>query len=288
MFDGIVDSIKQQFIESIEQNLEMQREGLGNFGNLLSQNTENFNPTTFSMIAQIMEQIMLPIAGVILTYVVVYDLIQMVMESNNMYEHQAWHVYVWIFKTSIAILLISNSFTLTNALIEAGGEVVQKIIPYATEEPTIANQFKSISEALKELSLLDLMIVNTSQIFTVLVHYFVKLMVMAIIVGRFIQIYLYSSVAPIPFATFTSRQWQSTGVNYLKNMIALALQGAIIFVALAIYNAISTSLPFESVTKQTTGLNIAWIFLESLVAVIALSVTVGQSRRIAQSIVDAH
>lgn len=233
----------------------------------------------------IAESVMLPIAGVIFTYVVVTDLIQMQMAQNNMHEHTTWDIYKWIFKTAIGALFISNSFTISAALIEVGAEIVTKVIPIANAAaangPTITT-----GSSLMDLNVWDLLSLNFTLMLTSVIYWGGKIIIQLFLVARFFEIYLYLMVAPIPFSTLTNQQLSQTGLNYIKNVIALALQAVIILISFAIYTALSTSYTLNVVIDPAKK---SWAsILEGITLILVLVVMVWRSRSVAQSIVGSH
>lgn len=233
----------------------------------------------------IAESVMIPIAGVIFTYVVVTDLIQMQMAQNNMHEHTTWDIYKWIFKTAIGALLISNSFTISAALIEVGAEIVTKVIPIANTAnangPTITT-----NSNLMDLNVWDLLSLNFTLVLTTVIYWLGKFVIQVFLVARFFEIYLYLMVSPMPFSTLTNQQLSQTGLNYIKNVIALALQAVIILVSFAIYTALSTSYTLNLAIDPNEDFVIS--ILESVTLILVLVVMVWRSRSVAQSIVGSH
>lgn len=228
---------------------------------------------------------MIPIAGVIFTYVVVTDLIQMQMAQNNMHEHTTWDIYKWIFKTAIGALLISNSFTISAALIEVGAEIVTKVIPIANTAnangPTITT-----NSNLMDLNVWDLLSLNFTLVLTTVIYWLGKFVIQVFLVARFFEIYLYLMVSPMPFSTLTNQQLSQTGLNYIKNVIALALQAVIILVSFAIYTALSTSYTLNLAIDPNE--DFVSSILESVTLILVLVVMVWRSRSVAQSIVGSH
>ena len=66
--------------------------------------------------------------------------------------------------------------------------------------------------------------------------------IMLVIYGRMIEVYLTTSVGPIPLATMTNRDWSHTGQNYLKSLFALAFQAFLIMVCVGIYSVLVQSI----------------------------------------------
>lgn len=283
---GLLDGLKEGMIDYI--NFILSSLSAYNFllGDALENNAQEYSGVAFSLVMTIAESVILPIAGVIFTYVVVNELIQIQLAHNNMHENVVIDVYKWMFKTFLGIMLISNAFTITNAFIEVGAEVISQVIPITQTQGGGA----MIAESTE---LLDL---NHFELFNIIVSLLVTNMVTAIgmilvhlfIIARFFEIYLYLMISPIPFATLTSQQLSQTGLNYIKNIISLAIQGLIILVSFSIYIAISASITMTSITDISMGNNFATGSVQGIILVLVLAVMVWRSRSIAQSLVGSH
>lgn len=286
MFDGLIDWLKEQLIESIIEFLNSQNNSINIISDSLSQNAVEYSPSAFETVLQIAENVMLPIAGVVLTYVAVHEIVSMVVNNNNMHEHTTWDIMKWIFKTSITIFLVSNSFTIVSAVIEVGSQLVIQATPYANN--IIANESQlSIEASLMEMSITELTMITLSAFFHRLIFYILRLLIQLFIIGRIIEIYMYLSVAPIPMSTFGNREISDTGINYTKNIIALALQGVIILIAISIYNALSITFTQRNTLSGDASQIVGGIF-ESLTLIGALALMVVKSKSIANSIINAR
>lgn len=255
-------------------------------GDILGNNAQEYSGAAFSLVMTIAESVILPIAGVIFTYVVVNELIQLQVAQNNMHENVVLDLYKWMFKTLLGILLISNAFTITNAIIEVGAEVITQVIPITqTQGGGVA-----IAEAadLLDLNHFELLQIIVSLLITNMVTALGMILVQLFIIARFFEIYLYLMIAPIPFATLTSQQMSQTGLNYIKNIISLAIQGLIILVSFSIYIAISASITISAITDLSVGNNFFTGAIQGVVLILVLAVMVWRSRSIAQSLVGSH
>lgn len=254
---------------------------------LLGQSSSEFSFPALSMASNISENVVLPVAGVVLTYVAVTELIVLVTEHNNMYEHSTYTIMKWIFKTSIAVFLVSNAFTIVNALIEVGAELVMDSVPYVTGEE--GTYLQDMTDTLMELAVGELLAVLLATLIASLVMMFIKILVSVIILTRFFEIYMITAVATIPMATLTSDKWGNLGVNYLRTVLALALQGIIIIIALAVYGAINASqivVDANPVIGSVSG--IIQGVLRPLILGLALLLVVIKSKSLAQSIIGAN
>lgn len=253
--------------------------------NILQNNAQEYSGTAFSLVMNIAESVILPIASVVFTYVVVTDLIQIQMAQNNMHEHTTWDLFKWIFKTAIGAVLIANSFTIANAIIEVGAEMVMKVTPITNIKEVTAGSF-TLSPDLMEMELWDLLAISFSMILTMFVHFLGRLLMQLFIVARFFEIYMYLMVAPIPFSTLTSQHLSQTGLNYIKNIIALAFQALVILVSFAIYTAVSASITLETVVDGNL-FEVGSGLMEGLILLIVMVVMVWRSRSISQSLIGA-
>lgn len=254
---------------------------------LLGQSSSEFSFPALSMASNISENVVLPVAGVVLTYVAVTELIVLVTEHNNMYEHSTYTIMKWIFKTSIAVFLVSNAFTIVNALIEVGAELVIDSVPYVTGEE--GTYLQDMTDTLMELAVGELLAVLLATLIASLVMMFIKILVSVIILTRFFEIYMTTAVATIPMATLTSDKWGNSGVNYLRTVLALALQGIIIIIALAVYGAINASqivVDANPIIGSVSG--IIQGVLRPLILGLALLLVVIKSKSLAQSIIGAN
>ena len=83
-----------------------------------------WNSGVFSMIRNLSETVIVPIAGVILTFVMCYELIQLVTEKNNLHDVDTWMFFKWIFKTFCAVLIVTNTWNIVMGIFDVGQSVV--------------------------------------------------------------------------------------------------------------------------------------------------------------------
>ncbi|MCR5432525.1 MAG: hypothetical protein K6E95_08205 [Lachnospiraceae bacterium] len=196
----------------------------------------NFSPSIFSMIKSISETVIMPIAGIILTIIACYELIQLIIEHNNLANFETWIFLKWIFKTYVAVTIITHTSDITMAIFDVAQHVVAKaagvVVSSASITATDAATLMETVNAMSNGSLLGLYL----QTGVVMITQFVLSKIIFVIVyARMIEIYLITSLAPIPLATFGNKEQSQIGQNYLRSLAAVAFQGFLIIVCVGIY-----------------------------------------------------
>ena len=190
----------------------------------------------FSLIRQLSETVILPIAGLVLTFVATYELIQMLLEKNNMHEFDVANIYKWVFKTACAILILSNTCNIVMAVFDVSQSAISRAAGLIQGSTDITSDMLAALETTLEgmdlgpllgLWLQSSLIGVTMQIMGIIIF--------VLVYGRMIEIYLLTSLAPLPVATLANRELGGTGQNYLKSLFAVGFQGMLILVCVAIY-----------------------------------------------------
>ncbi|MBQ2801044.1 MAG: hypothetical protein IJF03_06620 [Lachnospiraceae bacterium] len=207
----------------------------------------NFSPGVFALVRNVSESVIVPIAGLILTFIACYELIQLIIEKNNLAHFETWIFFKWVFKTFVAVTIISNTFNIVLAVFDVTQHVITNaggIIQGSTavsEAQILALQ--STVEAMDVPSLIGLWIQSLLVQITLMA---ISKVIFVIIYARMIEIYLMTSMAPIPFSTFANREIGHMGQNYFKSLFALGFQGFLIIICVAIYAVLVQSISFSS------------------------------------------
>lgn len=248
ILDQIGEWIKEFLIRCITKNLsglfDQVNDAVGNVAVDVAKTPQDWNSSVFSMIRALSDNVIIPIAGVILTFVLCYELISMIIDKNNMHDFDTFILYKWIFKVFVAVYLVTHTFDITMAVYEVGQKVVQQSAGLIGSNTSI--DFDAIAGGL--LSQLDAM--ENDELFGLLVESLLirittpilSVCIMLVLVGRMVEIYIYCSVGAIPFATMTNREWGQMGNNYLRGLVALGLQGFFIMVCVAIYSVLVSNI----------------------------------------------
>ena len=241
----------------------------------------SFSPGVFSLIRNISETVILPIAGLILTFIACYELIQLVINHNNLANFETWIFFKWVFKTYVAVMLISNTFNITMAVFDVAQHVVTQsgslIAGNTAVDGSTLLTMQSTLEAMDIGPLLGVWI----QAFVV--QFGIKLLslvIFVIVYGRMIEIYLMASLAPIPFSTFGNREQSMIGQNYLRSLFALGFQGFLIMICIGIYAVLIQTISFSS--------DIVGSLWGVMGYTILLTFTLFKTGSIAKSILHAH
>ena len=206
----------------------------------------SFSPGVFALVRNVSETVIVPIAGLILTFIACYELIQLIIEKNNLAHFETWIFFKWVFKTFVAVTIISNTFNIVLAVFDVTQHVITNaggIIQGSTavsEAQILALQ--STVEAMDVPSLIGLWLQSLLVQITLMA---ISKVIFVIIYARMIEIYLMTSMAPIPFSTFANREIGHMGQNYFKSLFALGFQGFLILICVAIYAVLVQSISFS-------------------------------------------
>ena len=244
ILDKLDEWIRGLLIEGIIGNLSGMfntvNTKVGEIAGEVGQTPLSWNSGVYSMIRNISETVIVPIAGVILTFVMCYELIQLVTEKNNMHDVDGWMFFKWIFKTFCAVMIVTNTWNIVMGIFDVGQSVVNRsagviIGDTALDVNTVIGNIEARLETLGTGELFGLWF---QSIFVGLTMNALSICIMLVIYGRMIEVYLTTSVGPIPLATMTNRDWGRTGQNYLKSLFALAFQAFLIMVCVGIYSVL--------------------------------------------------
>ena len=241
ILDIILDWIKQMLRDCIMGNLDGMFDQIntevGEVAGNVGTTPEAWNSGVFSMIRSLSDNVVVPIAGIIITFVLCYELITMIIEKNNLHDFETFTLYKWIFKVFVAVYLVTHTFDITMAIFEVGQSVVQQSSGIISGSTSVdfAAALGDIEAQLETMEIGELFGLLVETMLLRITMPILSFCVMLVLVGRMIEIYIYCSVVAIPFATMTNRDWGQMGNNYLRGLVALGLQGFFIMICVAIY-----------------------------------------------------
>lgn len=251
LLDSIKEWLKELLISGILGNLtgmfDSVNEKVGDISNQVGLTPQAWNGGIFSMVQTLSETVILPIAGVILAFVMTLELIQLIADKNNLHDVDTWMFFRWVFKTACAILIVTNTWNIVMGVFDVAQSVVASasgVIGGSTsiDLETIVPDMQAQLEAMDLGPLLGLWV---QSLFVGLTMWALTICIFLITFGRMIEIYLVTSVAPIPMAAMLGKEFGGMGQNYLKSLFALGFQGFLIMICVAIYavlvQGISTS-----------------------------------------------
>jgi hypothetical protein len=228
---GLVEAIMKQY----EDLFGYVNEQVGDLSVQIGQTPQGWNADVFNMIKTLSENVVVPIAGIILTFVLTYELIQMILEKNNMHEFDTFNIFKWIFKTFIATFLLTNCFVIVMAVFDIAQHVVTQSAGIISGSLDVAARMDDLRTQLEAMGMWELLGLWLETNIVSLCMFILSIAVFVIVYGRMIEIYLTVSLAPIPFSTLVNREWGQIGVGYFKSVFAVAFQGFLMMVCVAIY-----------------------------------------------------
>ena len=250
ILEQITDWLKSMIISGIMGNLsgmfDSVNQQVGQIAGDVGTTPANFSPAVFSMIRNISESVILPIAGMVLTFIACYELIQMLIEHNNLANFETWTFFKWVFKTFLAVTLISNTFNITMAVFDVAQQVISRSGGLISGSTSVSDATLTAMQATLEGMDLGPLLGLYLQTFVVQVTMLaLSAIIFVIVYGRMVEIYLMVSLAPIPFATFGNHEQSHTGQNYVRSLFALGFQGFLIMICVGIYAVLIQNLSFS-------------------------------------------
>ena len=247
----------------------------------VGQTPSSFMPSVYQMIRNLSENVIMPIAGIILTFIACYELIQLVAGHNNLAHFETWIFFKWVLKTFVAVTLITNTFTITMAVFDVAQWVVLQSGSIISASTTLtAADLAAIQATLETLEWGELTTIYMQTFVLQFLLQFLAIIIFIVVNGRMVEIYLYVSLAPIPFATFGNHEQSQTGQNYFRSLWALGLQGFLIMVCVGIY-----AVMIQTLSVTTDIVDYLWKVL-GFTALLAF--TLFKTGSVAKSILHAH
>ncbi len=241
IMDAIQEWFKELLMDGIISNLtgmfDTVNTKVGEIAGEVGMTPAGWNSGIFNMIRNLSETVIVPIAGLILTFVMCYELIQLIIDKNNLHDFDTWIFWKWIFKTFCAVLIVTNTWNIVMGVFDVAQNVVSQsagiiISDAGIDISTVAGDLEA---RLADMSIGSLLGLWFQSIFVGLCTNILSICIFLVIYGRMIEIYLVTSIGPIPFATMANREWGSTGQNYLRSLLALGFQAFLIMICVGIY-----------------------------------------------------
>ena len=250
ILEQITDWLKEMLVSGIMQNLsgmfDSVNQRVGDIATQVGTTPAAFSPGIFGMIRNVSESVIVPIAGMILTFIACYELVQMIIDHNNLANFESWIFFKWVFKTFLAVTIITNCFNITMAVFDVSQQVIAGAGGIIAGSTAIDSAALDSMQATVEAMDLGPMLGLYLQSFIVQTTMWVLgILIFVIVYGRMIEIYLMVSLAPIPFSTFGNREQSQIGQNYLRSLFAIGFQGFLILVCVGIYAVLIQSVAFS-------------------------------------------
>ena len=286
ILEKIEQAIKDLLIGWIESNLTNMftdvNDKVGIIASEVGKTPSTWNGSIYTMIRGLSESVIVPIAGIIITFVLCYELITMITEKNNMHEMDTWMFFKWFFKAAVAIYLVTNTFDIVMAVFDIGQNVITGAGGYISGSTSIDIDatLASMQASMEAMSIGELLGLSIETLLISLCLKIMSTLITVILYGRMIEIYCTVSVAPIPIATMSNHEWGSIGTNYLKGLFALAFQGFLIMICVGIYAVL--------INNMIIAANIHSALFSVAAYTVILCFSLFKTGTLAKSIFNAH
>ena len=286
LWNKVTEWLKEMLIGSIMGNLtglfDSVNEQVSEIATTVGTTPQGWNAGVFSMIQSLSETVIVPIAGIILTFVMTYELIQMIIDRNNMHDFETFMFFKWIFKTFVAVTIVTNTWNIVMAVFDVAQHVVNNAagVIVSNTDMDLSSVVTNMEARLMEMEIGPLFSLWFQSLLVGIISWVLTICIFVIVYGRMIEIYLVTSIAPIPMATMSNREWGQMGQNYLRSLFALGFQAFLIIICVAVYAVL-----VQTISVDTDVIKAIWTCIGYTVL---LCFTLVMTSSLARSIFNAH
>ena len=286
LWNKVTEWLKEMLIGSIMGNLtglfDSVNEQVSEIATTVGTTPQGWNAGVFSMIQSLSETVIVPIAGIILTFVMTYELIQMIIDRNNMHDFETFMFFTWIFKTFVAVTIVTNTWNIVMAVFDVAQHVVNNAagVIVSNTDMDLSSVVTNMEARLMEMEIGPLFSLWFQSLLGGIISWVLTICIFVIVYGRMIEIYLVTSIAPIPMATMSNREWGQMGQNYLRSLFALGFQAFLIIICVAVYAVL-----VQTISVDTDVIKAIWTCIGYTVL---LCFTLFKTSSLARSIFNAH
>ena len=286
LWNKVTEWLKEMLIGSIMGNLtglfDSVNEQVSEIATTVGTTPQGWNAGVFSMIQSLSETVIVPIAGIILTFVMTYELIQMIIDRNIMHDFETFMFFKWIFKTFVAVTIVTNTWNIVMAVFDVAQHVVNNAagVIVSNTDMDLSSVVTNMEARLMEMEIGPLFSLWFQSLLVGIISWVLTICIFVIVYGRMIEIYLVTSIAPIPMATMSNREWGQMGQNYLRSLFALGFQAFLIIICVAVYAVL-----VQTISVDTDVIKAIWTCIGYTVL---LCFTLFKTSSLARSIFNAH
>lgn len=286
LWNKVTEWLKEMLIGSIMGNLtglfDSVNEQVSEIATTVGTTPQGWNASVFSMIQTLSETVIVPIAGIILTFVMTYELIQMIIDRNNMHDFETFLFFKWVFKTFVAVMIVTNTWNIVMAVFDVAQHVVNNAagVIVSNTDMDLSSVVGNMEARLMEMEIGPLLSLWFQSLLLGLLSWVLTICIFVIVYGRMIEIYLVTSIAPIPMATMSNRDWGQMGQNYLRSLFALGFQAFLIIICVAVYAVL-----VQTISADADVIKAIWTCVGYTVL---LCFTLFKTSSMAKSVFNAH
>ena len=284
--EAIIEWLREILVGGIVSNLsgmfDSVNEKVGEISVQVGTTPQAWNGSIYNMIRNLSDSVILPIAGAILAFVMTLELIQLITNKNNMHDVDTWMFFKWVFKTACAVLIVSNTWTIVMGVFDVAQSVVNRAggLIVADTSINLDSLVLNLEDRLMEMDIGPLFGLWFQSLFVGITMWALTICIFIIVYGRMIEIYLVTSVAPIPMATMCNREWGQMGQNYLRSLFALGFQAFLIIICVAIYAVLVRNIAVDTDISKAIWTCMGYTVL--------LCFTLFKTGSLAKSVFNAH
>ena len=286
LWNKLTEWLKEMLVGGVMSNLtglfDSINEQVADIAGTVGTTPQAWNSGVFSMVQSLSNNVVVPIAGVLLAIVMAMELIQMVVDRNNMNDFDLSQIYKWVFKTFFAVMIVTNTWNLVMAIFDLAQHVVNNAAGVILSDTSIdlSTLITDMEARLMEMEIGPLFSLWIQSALIGIISWVLTICIFVIVYGRMIEVYLVTSIAPIPMATMGNREWSSMGQNYLRSLFALGFQAFLIIVCVAVYAVL-----VQTIAVDTDVIKAIWTCIGYTVL---LCFTLFKTSSLSKSIFGAH
>ena len=286
LWNKITEWLKELLVGGITSNLsgmfEATNQKVAEISGEVGLTPQAWNASIFNMIQNLSETVIVPIAGAILAFVMTIELIQLITDRNNLHDVDTWMFFKWVFKSACAVLIVTNTWTIVMGVFDAAQSVVSHASGVIIGDTSIdiSSVISDMETRLMEMDIGPLFGLWFQSMFVGITMWALTICIFIVIYGRMIEIYLVTSIAPIPMATMLGKEWGGMGQNYLRSLFALGFQAFLIIVCVAIYSVL--------VQNIAVGSDISGAIWTCMGYTVLLCFCLFKTSSLAKSVFNAH
>ncbi|MBR3875036.1 MAG: hypothetical protein IKJ26_12855 [Clostridia bacterium] len=286
LWNRLTEWLKEMLVGGIMDNLtglfDSVNEQVSEIAGTVGQTPQGWNGGVFSMIQNLSENVVVPIAGIILAIVVTMELIQMLIDRNNMHDFDTFMIYKWIFKTFVSVTIVTNTWNIVMAVFDVAQNVVNNAAGIIISDTSLdlSSVVTNMEARLMDMEIGSLFSLWFQSMLVGMISWGLTISIFVIVYGRMIEIYLVTSIAPIPMATMANREWGQMGQNYLRSLFALGFQAFLIIICVAVYAVLVQTIAVDEDVIKAIWTCIGYTVL--------LCFTLFKTSSLSKSIFNAH
>lgn len=286
LWNKLTEWLKEMLVSGVMSNLtglfDSINEQVSEIAGTVGTTPQGWNSGVFSMVQSLSNNVVVPIAGVLLAIVMAMELIQMIVDRNNMNDFDIGQIIKWVCKSFFAVILVTSTWDIVMGIFDLAQAVVNNAAGVIISDTALdlSSVITDMEARLMEMEIGPLFSLWIQSALIGILSWILTICIFIIVYGRMIEIYLVTSIAPIPMATMGNREWSQMGQNYLRSLFALGFQAFLIIVCVAVYAVL-----VQSIATETDVIKAIWTCIGYTVL---LCFALFKTSSLSKSIFNAH